>query len=82
MHPRVRGPADRRTVDRSAAFSRAAAAVPRVCVRLAAGRPVLRLALGGPAAAAAQPTAAPAQPSAAQGPAVLISPCHAVQLPE
>lgn len=55
----TRSPADRRTVDRSVVCFRAAAAVPRVCVRIAERRPVFRLALGRPAATLAEsPSAA------------------------
>ena len=61
-------PADRRTVDRSVVSSRAAAAIPRVRVRLSKGRPVFRLAAGGPAAALAESPSAATEPAPARDP--------------
>lgn len=73
-------PADRRTVDRSVVSSRAAAAVPRVRVRLSTGRPVFRLAACGPAAALAESPSAATEPAPAAGSVVLLQARHASQL--
>lgn len=75
-------PVDRRTVDRSAVSFRAAAAVPCLRIRLAARRPVLRLASGGPVAAAAESVATVTESAPAEGPVVLLQARDARQLSE
>lgn len=76
----VVGPVDRRTVDRSVVSFRAAAAVPRVRVRLAEGRPVFRLAAGGSFATVAESPSAATEPAPAAGSALLLQARDAGQL--
>ena len=71
---------DRRTVDRSVVSFRAAAAVPRVRVRVAKGRAVFRLAAGGPLATLAESPSAAAESTAAAGSVVLLQARDARQL--
>lgn len=71
---------DRRTVDRSVVSFRAAAAVPRVRVRLAEGRPVFRLAAGGSFATVAESPSAATESAPAAGSALLLQARDAGQL--
>lgn len=73
-------PVDRRTVDRSVVSFRAAAAVPRVRVRLAKRWPVFRLATGGSSAILAESPAAVAESIAATRSVVLLQARDASQL--
>lgn len=66
------GPADRRTVDRSAVSFRAAATISRLRVRLATRRPVLCLASGGPVATSAESVATVTESAPAEGSVVFL----------
>lgn len=66
------GPADRRTVDRSAVSFRAAATISRLRVRLATRRPVLCLASGGPVATSAESVATVTKSAPAEGSVVFL----------
>lgn len=66
------GPADRRTVDRSAVSFRAAATISRLRVRLPTRRPVLCLASGGSVATSAESVATVTESAAAEGSVVFL----------
>lgn len=63
---------DRRTVDRSAVSFRAATTISRLRIRLATGRPVLRLATGGSAATSAESVATVTESATAEGSVVFL----------